>query len=130
MDGTRGMMTSNERPWPTFHEEIISILAASGDGWMTTTQISEQVRSRGVYKKRDGTRDVTPFQVHGRTKNYPQPLRTRRESRPSSALRDIAEARGKGHGRAASLDSSVSLHLGLESRARSRLATVGRASGR
>jgi hypothetical protein len=64
-------MTSDERPWPTLHEEIISILAASGDGWMTTTQISEQVRSRGVYKKRDGTSDVTPFQVHGRTKNYP-----------------------------------------------------------
>lgn len=54
----------------TLHEEIASILQAHGDGWMTTQEISRQVVQRGLYLKRDGTSDVSAFQVHGRTKNY------------------------------------------------------------
>jgi len=55
----------------TLHAEIIAILIENGDGWMTTKEIAKAVKQRGIYKKRDGTSDVTPFQVHGRTKNYP-----------------------------------------------------------
>jgi hypothetical protein len=38
---------------------------------MTTTEIAERVNARGQYRKRDGT-PITAFQVHGRTRNYPE----------------------------------------------------------
>ena len=41
---------------------------------MTTSELATQVAARGRYPKRDGTSDVTDFQVHGRTKNYPHLL--------------------------------------------------------
>ena len=52
------------------HDEIIAILIANGDGWMHRREIAREVQRRGIYKKLDGTSDVTDYQVHGRTKNY------------------------------------------------------------
>ena len=63
---------TDEKRSVTLHEEIVAILIDSGDKWMTTTEIAREVKRRALYRKRDGTSDVTPFQVHGRTKNYPQ----------------------------------------------------------
>jgi hypothetical protein len=37
---------------------------------MTTTEVAGQVNARGRYVKKDGS-DVTAFQIHGRTPNYP-----------------------------------------------------------
>ena len=54
----------------TLHEEISDILREHGNRWMTTTEIARLVARRGRYIKRDGTSDVSAFQVHGRTKNY------------------------------------------------------------
>lgn len=54
----------------TLHEELVDILRQRGDGWMTTQELADQVRQRGRYKKRDGTSDVSAFQVHGRTRQY------------------------------------------------------------
>lgn len=54
----------------TLHEEIVAILKEFGHE-MTTKEIAEIVNKRKKYIKRDGS-DVTPFQIHGRTKNYPQ----------------------------------------------------------
>jgi hypothetical protein len=64
-------MPSTPEERVTLHDEIIAILIENGDGWMTTTEITKAVRQRGIYKKRDGTSNVTPFQIHGRTKSYP-----------------------------------------------------------
>jgi hypothetical protein len=53
---------------PTLHEEIGRLL---DDGrWRTTAEIAALVNEAGRYHKRDGT-PVTPFQIHGRTRNYP-----------------------------------------------------------
>ncbi|MDQ1130971.1 GIY-YIG nuclease family protein [Microbacterium sp. SORGH_AS_0888] len=38
---------------------------------MTTAELAERVNTGGLYKKRDGS-PVTPFQIHGRTRKYPQ----------------------------------------------------------
>ncbi|WP_309080716.1 GIY-YIG nuclease family protein [Zhihengliuella sp.] len=54
----------------TLHEAINEILLETGRP-MTTTEIAAEVNARGAYKKRDGS-PVTPFQIHGRTKNYPR----------------------------------------------------------
>lgn len=54
----------------TLHEEIVAILKEVGHGLMTK-EIAEKVNERGNYHKRDGS-SVTPFQIHGRTKNYPK----------------------------------------------------------
>lgn len=63
--------TRQPRERVTLHQEIRAILTDNDNRWMTTQEIASTVASRGVYKKRDGTSDVSPFQVHGRTKNYP-----------------------------------------------------------
>lgn len=52
---------------PKLHEEIQRILRESG-GSMTTSEIARAVREAGRYQKRDGTSDVNPYQIHGRTK--------------------------------------------------------------
>jgi hypothetical protein len=57
---------------PTLHEEIEAILRERGGGPMTTKEIADQVQRRRNYVKRDGSSDVGAFQIHGRTKNYPQ----------------------------------------------------------
>ena len=54
----------------TLHEAIRAILLERGQP-MTTTAIATQVNARKSYVKRDRS-PVTPFQVHGRTKNYPK----------------------------------------------------------
>jgi hypothetical protein len=55
----------------TLHEEIADILRERGAAWMTTQEIADAVNERGRYTKKDGSA-MTAFQVHGRTKNYPQ----------------------------------------------------------
>lgn len=55
----------------TLHEEIAAILAESDEEWMTTSSIASRVNARGRYEKGDGSA-VTPYQIHGRTKNYPK----------------------------------------------------------
>ena len=52
------------------HDEIREILLANGNAWMTTSEIATEVNQRNRYRKRDGSR-VTDFQIHGRTRNYP-----------------------------------------------------------
>jgi len=56
---------------PTLHEEIRQILLSYRNRWMTTREIADEVNRRGCYRKRDGS-DVTPYQIHGRTRKYPQ----------------------------------------------------------
>ena len=60
-----------DSPRVTLHEEIAAILEKHGNRWMTTSEIAAEVQDRQAYVKRDGTSDVTAFQIHGRTKNYP-----------------------------------------------------------
>ena len=52
------------------HDEIRTILLANGNAWMTTSEIATEVNQRNRYRKRDGSQ-VTDFQIHGRTRNYP-----------------------------------------------------------
>ena len=56
---------------PTLHAEIARILHDHGNRWMKTTEIAAAVNDAGRYAKRDGSA-VTDFQIHGRTKNYPE----------------------------------------------------------
>ena len=53
----------------TLHEELARILREEGNRWMTTEELAAEVNSAGHYRKKDGSA-VTPFHVHGRTKNY------------------------------------------------------------
>lgn len=55
---------------PTLHAEIAEILRASTATWMTTAAIADLVNARRRYSKKDGS-PVTPFQIHGRTRRYP-----------------------------------------------------------
>jgi hypothetical protein len=55
----------------TLHEEIAEILRSHGTRWLTTVEIAREVNARAHYRKRDDS-EVTPYQIHGRTKNYPQ----------------------------------------------------------
>ena len=52
------------------HDEIREILLANGNAWMTTSEIATEVNRRNRYRKRDGSQ-ITDFQIHGRTRNYP-----------------------------------------------------------
>ena len=52
------------------HEELVAILREQGTA-MTTRELAAEVNRRGRYEKGDGT-PITDYQVHGRTKNYPQ----------------------------------------------------------
>ena len=54
----------------TLHEAIEKLLKQK-ERSMTTTEIAKELNSNKWYEKRDGS-DITPFQIHGRTKNYPQ----------------------------------------------------------
>ena len=56
---------------PTLHAEIARILHDHGNRRMKTTEIAAAVNDAGRYAKRDGSA-VTDFQIHGRTKNYPE----------------------------------------------------------
>lgn len=52
----------------TLHEAIVRILKEK-NRWMSTKEIAIEVNRSGLYVKRDGS-EVTPFQIHGRTRNY------------------------------------------------------------
>ena len=54
----------------TLHEAIKVVLEEAGHP-MSTREIAVEVNRRGLYRKKDGS-EVTDFQVHGRTKNYPK----------------------------------------------------------
>lgn len=53
----------------TLHEAIEKLLLQNGRS-MTTTEIANELNNLKWYKKRDGS-TISPFQIHGRTKNYP-----------------------------------------------------------
>jgi hypothetical protein len=55
----------------TLHDEIARILRELANPWTTTEELAHAVNAAGNYKKKDGTL-VTAFQIHGRTRNYPQ----------------------------------------------------------
>ena len=55
---------------PTLHAEIARILHDHGNRWMTTIEIAAAVIDADRYTKTDGSA-VTDFQIHGRTKTYP-----------------------------------------------------------
>jgi hypothetical protein len=52
------------------HEAIIKLLEQFGRP-MTTTEIANELNTNKWYQKKDGSL-ITSFQIHGRTKNYPQ----------------------------------------------------------
>ena len=53
----------------TLHEAIEQLLKQTGRP-MTTTEIAMEINKNKWYQKKDGT-PIDPFQIHGRTKNYP-----------------------------------------------------------
>ncbi|MBW6504929.1 winged helix-turn-helix domain-containing protein [bacterium] len=57
----------------TLHEAIKVVLEGA-DRPMSTREIAAELNRRGLYAKKDGT-EITDFQVHGRTKNYPKLFR-------------------------------------------------------
>lgn len=54
----------------TLHEAIIQLLRQTGRS-MTTSEIAKQLNQLKWYSKKDGSA-ILPFQIHGRTRNYPQ----------------------------------------------------------
>ncbi len=54
----------------TLHEEIRDILVSNGNDWISLSELAGLVNQRNRYRKRDGS-PVTEFQVHGRSRNYP-----------------------------------------------------------
>ena len=54
---------------PTLHFEIARILRENGDHWMSTAELADAVNEAQRYQRRKPG-PVTPYQVHGRTKNY------------------------------------------------------------
>jgi hypothetical protein len=57
----------------TLHEAIKVVLEGAGRP-MSTREIAAELNRRELYAKKDGT-EITDFQVHGRTKNYPKLFR-------------------------------------------------------
>jgi len=55
---------------PTLHAEIARTLHDHGNTWMTTMEIAAAVIDADRYTQTDGS-EVTDFQIHSRTKNYP-----------------------------------------------------------
>jgi hypothetical protein len=53
----------------TLHKAIEQILQDKGQD-MTTDEIAQELNKNGLYQKKDGT-EISDFQIHGRTKNYP-----------------------------------------------------------
>jgi hypothetical protein len=54
----------------TLHEAIEKLLHQNKRS-MTTTEIASELNKNNWYQKKDGS-TIEPFQIHGRTKNYPQ----------------------------------------------------------
>ena len=55
----------------TLHAEIVEILRDQPSSEATTVELAGMVNERDRYHKANGS-PVTPYQIHGRTKNYPQ----------------------------------------------------------
>ncbi len=51
----------------TLHEELLAILEAQGNDWMSVDDLAAAVNARGRYAKRDGS-PVEPEQIHLRTR--------------------------------------------------------------
>lgn len=54
----------------TFHVAIEKLLRETGHP-MTTHNIADELNRNKWYQKKDGSK-ITDFQIHGRTRNYPQ----------------------------------------------------------
>lgn len=54
----------------TLHTAIDKLLNQTRRS-MTTTEIANELNINQWYQKKDGSA-ITPFQIHGRTKNYPK----------------------------------------------------------
>lgn len=54
---------------PTLHLEVARVLDERGNAWMTTREIADAVHKAQRYRKMGATA-LTPYQIHGRTKNY------------------------------------------------------------
>jgi multidrug resistance efflux pump len=55
----------------TLHEALATVLREHGNAWMRARELADEVNSRGLYRKRDGS-PVEVNQVHARVKNYAQ----------------------------------------------------------
>jgi len=55
----------------TLHEALASVLREHGNASMRARELADEVNSRGLYRKRDGS-PVEVNQVHARVKNYAQ----------------------------------------------------------
>lgn len=53
----------------TLHEAIVKLIRQTGRP-MTTAEIANELNKNKWYQKKDGS-PITPYQIHGRTKNYP-----------------------------------------------------------
>jgi transcriptional regulator with XRE-family HTH domain len=54
---------------PTLHLEIARVLDERGNAWITTREIADAVNKAQRYRKKNAS-PLTPYQIHGRTKNY------------------------------------------------------------
>jgi len=54
----------------TLHEALKVVLVEHENRWMTVTELADAINSRGLYRKRDGSR-VQPSQIHARASSYP-----------------------------------------------------------
>ena len=53
----------------TLHDAI-QIVLNNNRSSMTTLEIAKELNNNKLYQKKDGS-PITAFQIHGRTKNYP-----------------------------------------------------------
>lgn len=60
----------NFRPKGTLHHAIITVLREASKP-LTTKEIAHRLNVSGLYTKKDRS-PISPFQIHGRTKNYPE----------------------------------------------------------
>jgi hypothetical protein len=77
---TKDIRANQETRRMTLHEAIKKLLKRTGKA-MSTKQIADVLNSNGWYQKKHRSL-ITAFQIHGRTKNYPQ-LFERQRSRVS-----------------------------------------------
>jgi len=65
-----GTVTADNGPrGQTLHEALAQVLRENGNRWMTARELVDEVNSRGLYSKRDGS-VVEVNQIHARTGNY------------------------------------------------------------
>jgi hypothetical protein len=63
------LTAQNSKPM-TLHAAIEKLLQESGRP-LTTREIADRLNKNNWYRKKDGSK-ITDFQIHGRTRNYPQ----------------------------------------------------------